>query len=250
MMLLISILGYSQSQETKLQNDSNIVVKSYTVTTTPNPVKSQPSQIEEKNSTQYPVTKIYDGDTVVIMTLQQGKDMNKRFVLLRDSIKVQKKRLDTITQVNDFMTDYITAVQYKNSELSEANKDLVKTNQSLTEKIFVYKDTITSLTRRAELDKIRYDMGKSEAEFRLDLYKLEMQSKLELFKSDLQTKTELYRSELQIKTDLFNSQLEAEKRHGAHRARTSAILSGLVVGGVAITGAMVMSWMPSTWFKK
>ena len=90
MMLLISTLGYSQSQQTKLQNDSNTVVRSYTVTTTPNPVKSQPAQMEEKNSTQYPVTRIYDGDTVVIMTLQQGKDMNKRFVLLRDSIKSQK----------------------------------------------------------------------------------------------------------------------------------------------------------------
>jgi hypothetical protein len=195
--------------------------------------------MEEKNtSVQYPITKIYDGDTVVIMTLQQGKDMNRKFVLLKDSIKTQKKRLDTLLQVNDFLTDYTTAIQYKNSELIEANKDLVKTNQSLTEKIFIYKDTITSLTRKAELDKIRYDMGKSESEFKLDLYKLEMQSKLELFKSDMQTKTEL-----------FNTQLESERRNSTHRARQSAILGGLVVGGVAITGAMIISWMPSTWFK-
>jgi hypothetical protein len=194
--------------------------------------------MDTKNSVQYPITRIYDGDTVVIMTLQQGKDMNRSFVLLRDSIKSQKRRIDTLNKVNDFMTDYITAVQYKNSELSEANKDLVKTNQSLTEKIFIYKDTITSLTRKAELDKIRYDMGKSESEFKLDLYKLEMQSKLELFKSDMQTKTEL-----------FNTQLESERRNSTHRARQSAILGGLVVGGVAITGAMIISWMPSTWFK-
>jgi hypothetical protein len=193
--------------------------------------------MEKKNSVQYPITRIYDGDTVVIMTLQQGKDMNRKFLLLRDSMKSQKRRIDTLNKVNDFMTDYITAVQYKNSELSEANKDLVKTNQSLTEKIFIYKDTITSLTRKAELDKIRYDMGKSESEFKLDFYKLEMQSKLELFKSDLQTKTEL-----------FNSQLESEKRNSTHRARQSAILGGLVVGGIAITGAMIISWMPSTWF--
>jgi hypothetical protein len=193
--------------------------------------------MDDKNSVQYPITRIYDGDTVVIMTLQQGKDMNRKFLLLRDSMKSQKRRIDTLNKVNDFMTDYITAVQYKNSELSEANKDLVKTNQSLTEKIFIYKDTITSLTRKAELDKIRYDMGKSESEFKLDLYKLEMQSKLELFKSDLQTKTEL-----------FNSQLESEKRNSTHRARQSAILGGLVVGGIAITGAMIISWMPSTWF--
>lgn len=227
--------GFCQSQ-----SDSNVVARTYTVTSTlPNPVQSPPAKMEEKNtSVQYPITKIYDGDTVVIMTLQQGKDMNRKFVLLKDSIKTQKKRLDTLLQVNDFLTDYTTAIQYKNSELIEANKDLVKTNQSLTEKIFICKDTITSLTRKAELDKIRYDMGKSESEFKLDLYKLEMQSKLELFKSDMQTKTEL-----------FNTQLESERRNSTHRARQSAILGGLVVGGVAITGAMIISWMPSTWFK-
>jgi hypothetical protein len=134
--------------------------------------------------------------------------------------------------------DYVTAIKYKNSELTEANKDLIKTNQSLTEKMFIYKDTISSLQRRAELDQIKYTMGKSESEFKLDLYKLEMQSKLELFKSEMQTKTEL-----------FNSQLESEKRNSTHRARQSAILGGLIVGGVAITGAMFISWMPSTWFK-
>lgn len=235
-MLLISTLGYSQSQQIPAQNDSTTVSRTYSVTTTP--PRSTPATMDAKNSTQYPVTKIYDGDTVVIMTLQQGKDMNRSFVLLRDSMKSQRKRIDTLVKVNDFMTDYITAVQYKNSELLEANKDLIKTNQSLTEKIFIYKDTISSLQRRAELDQIKYTMGKSESEFKLDLYKLEMQSKLELFKSDMQTKTEI-----------FNAQLESEKRNSTHRARQSAILGGLIVGGVAITGAMIISWMPSTWFK-
>jgi len=233
---LISTLGYSQSQQIPAQNDSTTVSRTYSVTTTP--PRSTPATMDAKNSTQYPVTKIYDGDTVVIMTLQQGKDMNRSFVLLRDSMKSQRKRIDTLVKVNDFMTDYITAVQYKNSELLEANKDLIKTNQSLTEKIFIYKDTISSLQRRAELDQIKYTMGKSESEFKLDLYKLEMQSKLELFKSDMQTKTEI-----------FNAQLESEKRNSTHRARQSAILGGLIVGGVAITGAMIISWMPSTWFK-
>ena len=233
---MISTLGYSQSQQIPAQNDSTTVSRTYSVTTTP--PRSTPATMDAKNSTQYPVTKIYDGDTVVIMTLQQGKDMNRSFVLLRDSMKSQRKRIDTLVKVNDFMTDYITAVQYKNSELLEANKDLIKTNQSLTEKIFIYKDTISSLQRRAELDQIKYTMGKSESEFKLDLYKLEMQSKLELFKSDMQTKTEI-----------FNAQLESEKRNSTHRARQSAILGGLIVGGVAITGAMIISWMPSTWFK-
>jgi hypothetical protein len=221
------------------RNDSNVVTRTYTVTNTlPNPVQSPPAKMEEKNSIQYPITKIYDGDTVVIMTLQQGKDMNRKFIILRDSVKIQKKKLDTLHQTNEFLIDYVTAIQYKNSELTEANKDLVKTNQNLTEKMFIYKDTISSLQRRAELDQIKYTMGKSESEFKLDLYKLEMQSKIELFKSEMQTKTEI-----------FNTQLESEKRNSTHRARQSAILGGLVVGGIAITGAMIISWMPSTWFK-
>lgn len=195
--------------------------------------------MDTKNSVQYPITRIYDGDTVVIMTIQQGKDMNRSFVLLRDSIKVQKRKIDTLNKANDFMIDYITAVQYKNYELTNVNKDLAEINKNITEKILVYKDTITSLQRKAELDKIRFDMNKSESDFKLDLYKLEMQSKLELFKSEMQTKTEL-----------FNSQLEFERRQSIHRARQSALISGLIVGGTAMLGAMVMSWMPSTWFKK
>lgn len=231
--------AYCQSQQKSANDTSNTVVRSYTVTPTlPNPVQSSPARMDEKNSVQYPVTRIYDGDTVVIMTLQQGKDMNRKFVILRDSVKAQKKRLDTLAQVNNFMTDFITAVQYKNAELLDANKDLIATNQNLTEKIFVYKDTITSLQRKAELEQIKYTMGKSESEFKLDLYKLEMTSKLELFKSEMNTKTEL-----------FNAQLESEKRNSAHRARQSAILGGLIVGGVAITGALIGSWMPSSWFK-
>jgi hypothetical protein len=239
--MLTGTSAYSQSQQ-KSENDNNTVSRYYTAqntsVTTPEPARSTPATMDSKNSVQYPVTKIYDGDTVVIMTLQQGKDMNRKFVILRDSVKAQRKRLDTLLQTNDFLVDYVTAIQYKNSDLKESNNDLIKTNQTLTEKIFVYKDTISSLQRKAELEQIKYTMGKSESEFKLDLYKLEMQSKLELFKSEMQTKTEL-----------FNSQLEFERRQSTHRARQSALISGLIVGGTAILGAMVISWTPATWFK-
>jgi hypothetical protein len=194
--------------------------------------------MDTKNSVQYPVTRIIDGDTVVIMTYQQGKDMNRKFVILRDSMKSQKKTIDTLTQSNGFLLDYLHAVQYKTSELVEANKDLIRTNSVLTQQISTHRDSISAITRRVELDKIRFEMSKSESDFKLDLYKLEMTSKLELYKSDMQTKTEL-----------FNAQLELEKRNSTQRARQSAILGGLIVGGIAITGALIGSWMPSSWFK-
>ena len=233
-MVLISILGYSQSQQKPQQSDTNTVTRYYTAT----PVRTPPATMEEKNSVQYPVTRIIDGDTVVIMTYQQGKDMNRKFIILRDSMKFQKKTIDTLTQSNSFLLDYLHAVQYKTAELVEANKDLIRTNSVLTQQISTHRDTISAITRRVELDKIRFEMSKSESEFRLDLYKLEMQSKIELYKSDMQTKTEL-----------FNAQLESEKRNSTHRARQSAILGGLIVGGIAITGALIGSWMPSSWFK-
>jgi len=233
-MVLISTLGYSQSQQKSQQSDTNTVTRYYTAS----PVRTPPARMEEKNSVQYPVTRIIDGDTVVIMTFQQGKDMNRKFIILRDSMKFQKKTIDTLTQSNGFLLDYLHAVQYKTSELAEANKDLIRTNSVLTQQISTHRDTISAITRRVELDKIRFEMSKSESDFRLDLYKLEMTSKLELYKSDMQTKTEL-----------FNAQLELEKRNSTHRARQSAILGGLIVGGIAITGALIGSWMPSSWFK-
>lgn len=203
-MLLMVTSGYSQSQTSLI--DSNTVVKTYTA------------------SVQYPITRILEGDTVVILTLQQGKDMNRKFVLLRDSVKLQRKRNDSVLQVSEFFKDVAVDVLNKNSELTKTVSD--------------YKDTIYRLVRKSELDKIHYEMGRSELEFKLELYKLDMQSRMELFKSEIQTKTAL-----------FNSQLESEKLRGQHNARHSAILSGLVVGGIAITGAMIISWMPSTWFK-
>jgi hypothetical protein len=62
-------------------------------------------------------------------------------------------------------------------------------------------------------------------------------------------KTELLKSQLENKFDFLNAQLASEKERSNIRARHSAILGGLIVGGVAITGAMFISWMPSTWFK-
>ena len=205
MMLLISTLAYSQFQQSRLQNE---------------PEKSTRATMDQKNSNQYPITKIYDGDTVVIMTLQQGKDMNKRFVLLKDSLRYQRKYIDTLNKNNSFLAEYLDALRIKNSELAGINDDY-------KEKLFTYKDSISNMIRRADFEALKFHMFKSESEM----------------------KTELLKSQLENKFDFLNAQLASEKERSNIRARHSAILGGLIVGGVAITGAMFISWMPSTWFK-
>jgi len=42
---------------------------------------------------QYPTTKIVGKDTVVIMTLKQGEDINKQFTVLKDSLGKASKEL-------------------------------------------------------------------------------------------------------------------------------------------------------------
>lgn len=46
---------------------------------------------------QYPATKIIGKDSVVIITLKQGEQMNKKFTSLNDSIKNLKTSYDTLT---------------------------------------------------------------------------------------------------------------------------------------------------------
>lgn len=205
MMLLISTLGYSQFQQSRLQNE---------------PVKSAPATMDQKNSTEYPITKIYNGDTVVIMTLQQGKDMNKRFVLLKDSLRYQRKYIDTLNRNNSFLAEYLDVLRIKNSELAGINDDY-------KEKLFTYKDSILNMGRRADFEALKFHMFKSESEMKMELLK----------------------SQLENKFDFLNAQLASEKERSNIRARHSAIFGGLIVGGVAITGAMIIGWMPSTWFK-
>lgn len=179
------------------------------------PVQSTPSPMVSSNSTKppYPMTKIIGDDTVVIMTLQQGKDMNKQFIVLKENIKSLTKSLDTSNSFNTFLLQY--------------NKEVAQLNKNLEQKVVDLTELNNTLVRKVEFDQLKTELLKNTLEVKLDLYKAEMGNK----------------------TELLTFQLESEKRNGTHRARQSAILGGLVVGGVAITGAMIISWMPSTWFK-
>lgn len=177
---------------------------------------------------QYPITRIIDDDTVVVMTVQQGKEMNKQFVILKENIKGLNKAVDSVQAMNTFLVEYNQATFNTIAGLKVENKELTARIGQLSDKITTLSESNANLIRKNEMDLLRAEMYKSTSDAKIDLYK----------------------SEMQVKIDLFNAQLEAERRRGQHNARQSAILGGLIVGGTAMLGAMVMSWMPSTWFKK
>jgi hypothetical protein len=175
----------------------------------------------------YPITRIVDGDTVVVMTVQQGKEMNKQFIILKEKIKGLNKTVDSVQAMNTFLVGYNQATYSTITGLKVDNKELTTRIGQLSDKITTLSESNANLVRKNEMDLLRAEMYKSTADAKIDLYK----------------------SEMLVKTELYNAQLEAEKRNSTHRARQSAILGGLIVGGVAITGALIGSWMPSTWFK-
>lgn len=175
----------------------------------------------------YPITRIIDDDTVVVMTVQQGKDMNKQFVILKENIKGLNKAVDSVQAMNTFLVEYNQATFNTIAGLKVENKELNAKIGQLSDKITTLSESNANLIRKNEMDLLRAEMYKNNSDAKIDLYK----------------------SEMLVKTELFNAQLEAEKRNSTHRARQSAILGGLIVGGVAITGALIGSWMPSTWFK-
>jgi predicted metal-dependent hydrolase len=199
---------------------------------TSQPVQNQPNDQTKpvkrpKIQPQYPLTKVIDDDTVVIMTIQQGKDMNRKFVMLNESLKKINRANDTLAAMNTFLADYNESVLNSNSLMKLDIRNLNLKIDGLNDKIHSLTETNNSLVRKIELDQFRQEMAKNQMESRIELYK----------------------SEMQTKENMFNVQLELEKRRGQHNARQSAIMSGLIVGGVALTGALIGSWMPSSWFK-
>jgi hypothetical protein len=164
----------------------------------------------------YPITRVVNNDTVVIMTIQQGKEMNKQFVILKENIKNLNKNLDTVHAINTFLVEYNQNAWETISMLKVENKELNAKIGQLSDKITTLSESNINLIRKSEMDLLRVEMYKNNSDAKIDLYK---------------------------------NELEEERRKSHHIAKTSTILGGLIVGGVAITGALIGSWMPSSWFK-
>ena len=89
---------------------------------------------------QYPTTKIINNDTVVIMTLKQGEDINKRFVLLNDSIKKVNTNFDRYMiengqRLQKVYNDY--NFELNNHRLARVEADSFKTMYLANRKIYL-----------------------------------------------------------------------------------------------------------------
>lgn len=80
---------------------------------------------------QYPTTRVIKGDTVVIMTLKQGKDINEKFVELTDKINnLKDSLLDRRLKIDTLNTE--TSQLREKKELVEAENKML--NIKLQEK--------------------------------------------------------------------------------------------------------------------
>ena len=68
---------------------------------------------------QYPTVKTIGKDTVVIMTLKQGEDINQRFIVLNDSIKT----------LNESISDKVVKLNLSDLEKSKLDSLLVDKNK-------------------------------------------------------------------------------------------------------------------------
>jgi hypothetical protein len=90
---------------------------------------------------QYPITKVIGQDTVVIMTLKQGeeinnlyKDYNKQIVLLKDTLKTKKHDYDSLYKTISVKTDSFYSWKYRYG-LNKALYEARETDQEKTNKI-------------------------------------------------------------------------------------------------------------------
>jgi hypothetical protein len=70
---------------------------------------------------QYPVVKTLGKDTVVIMTLKQGEDINKQFSVLKDSLDAAKKVTQNLTKVVDSLSGVTIARQHLADSVQKTN---------------------------------------------------------------------------------------------------------------------------------
>lgn len=89
---------------------------------------------------QYPAVKTIGKDTLVLMTLKQGEDINKRFVILNDSITKITSNFDRYVIENGQRIQKISEdynLEIKNHKLVKAESDSFKLMYMANKKIYL-----------------------------------------------------------------------------------------------------------------
>jgi phenylalanyl-tRNA synthetase alpha subunit len=170
------------------------------------------------------LVKVLDGDTVVVMTVQQGKDMNKKFLMFKEDIKAANKKIDTLTEANSFLTDYSNAIYIKNKDYEGSLKLLSEKSEKLILKSKSLEDTIKAMNDRLNFERIKVDLTKAETQGKFDLYKTTMEMRVEDYKY----------------------KLDREERRTKYVSTRSFIEGGLIVAVLGIAADMVHTY----YFKK
>lgn len=83
---------------------------------------------------QYPTVKVINKDTLVLMTLKQGQDINQKFVdltntikNLSDSISSKKNTIDSLNLDKKNLNVSLSTATIKTIDLEKENEDLKKT---------------------------------------------------------------------------------------------------------------------------
>lgn len=92
---------------------------------------------------QYPTVKTIGKDTVVIMTIKQGEDINNRFTFLNDSIKrvntnFEKYMLESGQRLQKMYTNYHT--ELNNHKLTKQEADSIKALYLANKKIYEHRE--------------------------------------------------------------------------------------------------------------
>ena len=82
---------------------------------------------------QYPIIKKIGNDSVVLITIKQGEDINKKFSedrqklsLLKDSIKIEKNKVDSLRSKYDSLTNELIPVTKKYDEYKHRYEERLK----------------------------------------------------------------------------------------------------------------------------
>jgi hypothetical protein len=189
-------------------------------TTSPQITNQLPIPIPPPTPSQYPMTRILDGDTVVVMTVQQGKDMNRKFVAFKEDIRKAHNTIDTLTTSNQFLSDFSNAIWVKNKDYETEVKTLKDKNILLNTKNTALTDTIKAMNLRLDFERVKIDMSKADVQNKFDLYKTSMEMRIEDYKY----------------------KLEREDKHLKYATTRSFIEGGLIVAVLGLAADMVHTY--------